>query len=123
MIKQGHEEETGQAKITPAYNLPCDYVLHTVGPIIYDRVTSEEERLLASCYENCLSLAEENGVKSIAFCCISTGVFRFPNQRAAEIAVSTVKEYKENTGSKIKIIFNVFKDADKDIYENLLGKH
>jgi O-acetyl-ADP-ribose deacetylase (regulator of RNase III) len=123
MIKQGHEEETGQAKITPAYNLPCDYVLHTVGPIIYDRVTSEEERLLASCYENCLSLAEENGVKSIAFCCISTGVFRFPNQRAAEIAVSTVKEYKEKTGSKIKIIFNVFKDVDKDIYENLLGKH
>lgn len=118
---QGHEEKTGQAKITPAYNLPCDYVLHTVGPIIYDRVTPEDEELLASCYSSCLKLAEKNEVQSIAFCCISTGVFRFPNRRAAEIALDTVRRYKQNSGSKIKIIFNVFQDKDRLIYEKLLG--
>ena len=87
MAEQGHAEPTGQAKLTRAYDLPCDYVLHTVGPIVEGRVTAEDERLLASCYRACLELAERNGVESIAFCCISTGVFRFPNQRAAEIAV------------------------------------
>ena len=87
MAEQGHEEPTGQAKITKAYNLPCDYVLHTVGPIVSGRVTREDERLLASCYRSCLELAEKNSVRSIAFCCISTGVFHFPNERAAEIAV------------------------------------
>ena len=86
MAEQGHAEPTGQAKLTRAYDLPCDYVLHTVGPIVEGRVTAEDERLLASCYRACLELAERNGVESIAFCCISTGVFRFPNQRAAEIA-------------------------------------
>lgn len=121
MRKQGHEEETGTAKITPGYNLPCDYVLHTVGPIIYDKVRKEDEELLASCYESCLSLAEENGVESIAFCCISTGVFRFPNDRAAEIAVNTVKKYlKNHTGVK-KVIFNVFKDIDLELYLKLLA--
>ena len=121
MAEQGHEEPTGQAKITKAYNLPCDYVLHTVGPIVSGRVTREDERLLATCYRSCLELAEKNSVRSIAFCCISTGVFHFPNERAAEIAVETVRRYKVETGSKIKVGFNVFKDLDKTIYERLLG--
>ena len=83
MDKQGFDEKTGSAKITPAYNLPCDYVIHTVGPIVYGMLTEEDEKLLASCYESCLMLAYDNGLKSIAFCCISTGEFHFPNQRAA----------------------------------------
>lgn len=120
MERQGHEEPTGQAKITKAYNLPCDYVLHTVGPIIEGRVIPEDERLLASCYRSCLELAEQNGVESIAFCCISTGAFHFPNQRAAEIAVETVRKFKVETGSKMKVIFNVFKDLDLEIYRRLL---
>ena len=123
MERQGHEEPTGQAKITKAYNLPCDYVLHTVGPIIDGSVTSEDERLLASCYRSCLELAEKNGVESIAFCCISTGVFHFPNQRAAEIAVETVRRYKAKTGSEMKVIFNVFKDLDLEIYRRLLAEN
>ena len=121
MAEQGHEEPTGRAKITKASNLPCDSVLHTVGPIVSGRVTKEDERLLASCYRSCLELAEQNGVQSIAFCCISTGVFHFPNERAAEIAVETVQRYKAETGSKIKVVFNVFKDADREIYGRLLG--
>jgi O-acetyl-ADP-ribose deacetylase (regulator of RNase III) len=120
MEKQGYEEPTGQAKITPAFNLPCDYVIHTVGPIVQRGLTPKHEQLLASCYESCLKLADENQVESIAFCCISTGVFMFPNQRAAEIAVDTVKRYKQESGSKIKVIFNVFKDLDKELYEDLL---
>ena len=121
MARQEHEEPAGQAKITRAYNLPCDYVIHTVGPIIAGRVTEEDEKLLASCYRSCLKLAEENGVQSIAFCCISTGVFHFPNRRAAEIAVETVRQYKTERNSRIKVIFNVFKDTDREIYERLLG--
>ena len=121
MAEQGHEEPAGGAKLTRAYNLPCDYVLHTVGPIVSGRVTREDERLLASCYRSCLTLAAQNGVESIAFCCISTGVFHFPNERAAEIAVETVRRYKAETGSRMKVIFNVFKDVDKSIYERLLG--
>ena len=121
MEKQGYEEPTGQAKITPAFNLPCDYVIHTVGPIVQGALTEEHERLLASCYRSCLELADKNQVESIAFCCISTGVFMFPNRRAAEIAVETVKNYKEKTNSKIKVIFNVFKDEDDDIYKRILG--
>lgn len=120
MEEQGHEEPTGQAKITPGYNLPCKYVIHTVGPIVQHRLTKEHEELLASCYRSCLNLAEENGLKSIAFCCIFTGVFMFPNQRAAEIAVETVKNWLDETGSQIKVIFNVFKDIDYLFYKNLL---
>lgn len=123
MEKQGYEEPTGKAKITKAYNLPCKYILHTVGPIVSGRLTKRDEELLSSCYQSCLKLAEENGVKSIAFCCISTGVFHFPNDRAAEIAVETVKNYRKETGSKIEVIFNVFKDLDKEIYENLLKRN
>ncbi len=121
MRKQSHEEETGKAKITPAYNLPCNYVLHTVGPIIYGRLTEKDKKQLASCYRSCLELAEQNGIKSIAFCCISTGEFHFPNEKAAEIAVQTVKEYRQQTNSKIEVIFNVFKDMDYEIYRDLLG--
>ncbi len=120
MDKQGHEEETGRAKITKAYNLPCKYVIHTVGPIIYGKVRKEDEELLSSCYRSCLELADENGLRSIAFCCISTGEFHFPNIRAAEIAIDTVKKYKKDTGSEIKVIFNVYKDTDHKIYSELL---
>lgn len=120
MCAQGHEEPTGQAKITPGYNLPCKYILHTVGPIVEGRLTQEHERLLASCYRSCLELAEENQLESIAFCCISTGVFMFPNQRAAEIAVETVKRYYRETDSQIKTVFNVYKDLDWEIYRRLL---
>lgn len=120
MREQGREEETGKAKITRAYNLPCKYVLHTVGPIITGPLTGQDEKLLASCYRSCLELAEQYGIKSIAFCCISTGEFHFPSDRAAEIAVRTVREYRSENNSNIKVIFNVFKDVDYEIYRNLL---
>lgn len=123
MVKQRHEEPTGQAKITPGFNLPCKYVLHTVGPTVRGELTIEHERLLASCYESCLTLADENGLNSIAFCCISTGVFMFPNKRAAEIAVKTVMDYRKKYNSKMEVIFNVWKDIDYEIYRELLGKY
>ena len=120
MGQQGYPEPTGQAKITPAFNLPCKYVLHTVGPIIEGCVTRRDRELLASCYRSCLELAAENSLESVAFCCISTGEFHFPNEQAAQIAVETVKQFmNRNTGVK-KVIFNVFKDLDKAIYEKLL---
>lgn len=120
MKQQGHEEKTGRAMITKAYNLPCRYVLHTVGPIIHSGLTQKDKELLASCYQSCLKLAERNGLKSIAFCCISTGEFHFPNDKAAQIAVETVKRYKEQAHSKIEVIFNVFKELDYNIYRELL---
>lgn len=120
MMKQGHEEETGRAKITSGYNLPAKYILHTVGPIIQWSVTKEDEALLASCYRECLKLAADQGVESIAFCCISTGVFRFPQQRAAEIAVATVKEFMKKDDNVKKVVFNVFKEEDLRIYKDLL---
>ena len=116
MEKQGYEEPTGQAKITPAFNLPSKYVLHTVGPIVNGSLTDKHCKLLASCYTSCLKLADENDCESIAFCCISTGVFGFPQLEAAKIAIQTVRDYKKQTGSPIKIIFNVFKDEDLAIY-------
>ena len=96
-------------------------MLHTVGPIIDGRVTQRDRELLAACYRSCLELAAENGLESVAFCCISTGEFYFPNEQAAEIAVRTVKEFLEKQTSVKKVIFNVFKDLDKVIYEKLLG--
>ena len=117
MALQGHGEPTGHAKITPAYNLPCDYVLHTVGPIIYGHVTQKDRELLASCYRSCLELAQRNKIKSVAFCCISTGEFHFPNEEAAKIAVDAVRKHKGNT----EVVFNVFKDVDYKIYRKLLG--
>lgn len=120
MRAQGHEEPTGQAKITKGYNLPAKHVLHTVGPIIEGPLTEKDRELLASCYRSCLKLAEENRLKSVAFCCISTGVFRFPQERAAEIAVGTVKECLAEESSVRRVIFNVFKDSDLEIYRKLL---
>ena len=121
MRAQGREEPTGQAKITPAFNLPCRFVLHTVGPIVTGRVTRQDRALLASCYRSCLQLAAEHGLESVAFCCISTGEFHFPNELAAEIAVQTVKEFLVQDTSVRKVIFNVFKDLDYEIYRRLLG--
>ena len=122
MEVQWHEEATGQAKITPAYNLPSKFVIHTVGPIIPpDRLPNlTEEELLASCYKSCLEVAVENNLKSIAFCCISTGEFHFPNQRAAEIAIETVTDFINHNNSDITVIFNTFKDIDTQIYSTLL---
>jgi len=125
MTEQGFPEPTGAAKITTGYNLPAKHVIHTVGPIIENNyLTVEDENLLASCYQSCLLTAQKNNLKSIAFCCISTGVFGFPNQRAAEIAVKTVLSfYEENKDTSIeKVLFNVFIDLDYDIYRQLLYK-
>ncbi len=121
MQKQGREEETGKAKITPAFNLPCRYVLHTVGPIVGGRLTQKDKDLLACCYRSCLELAQQNHIQSIAFCCISTGEFHFPNEKAADIAIQTVKEYRRCTQSNMEVIFNVFKETDLNIYRKLLG--
>ena len=120
MERQSCPEPTGRAKITPAFNLPCRYVLHTVGPIIEGHVTQRNRELLASCYRACLELAAEHELESVAFCCISTGEFHFPNELAAEIAVETVKEFLKKQTSVKKVIFNVFKDTDRRIYERLL---
>ena len=119
MRAQGHEEPTGQAKITKGYNLPAKHVLHTVGPIIEGPLTEKNRELLASCYRSCLKLAEENRLKSVAFCCISTGVFRFPKEEAARIAVSTVRGYLEK-GTIEKVIFCVHGEENLRIYQNLL---
>lgn len=121
MQRQGYLEPTGQAIITKAYNLPAQYILHTVGPIIRGTVTHKDEVLLVSCYESCLRLAEQYQIKSIAFCCISTGVFHFPHDRAAQIAVATVENYLKHSTIE-KVIFNVFKEEDERIYRQLLEK-
>ena len=116
---QGRMLATGDAFITQGYNLPARYVIHTVGPIIPDGVpTKQQEKQLAQCYHSCLDLAEQNGLESIAFCCISTGVFHFPNELAAKIAIKTVKSYPKHALKTI--VFNVFLDKDRDIYQQLL---
>lgn len=120
MKAQGHLEPTGQAKLTPGYNLPARYILHTVGPIVDGALTPQHEVELASCYESCLALAAENHLESVAFCCISTGVFCFPNHRAAEIAAQTVRDFLAKDTSVKRVVFNVFKDLDLAIYEELL---
>lgn len=121
MAQQQMEEPTGKAKITKAYNLPCRYVLHTVGPIIHGMVTRRDRELLAACYRSCLELAAEYGLKSVAFCCISTGEFHFPNELAAQIALRTVNAYQQENPNRIEVIFNVFKDCDYEIYKKLLS--
>lgn len=121
MEEQGHPELAGQAKITPAFNLPCDYVIHTVGPMVQVMLNDEHEKILASCYRSCLELAKEKGLKSIAFCCISTGVFMFPNERAAEIATETVENWLKETGSDMKVVFSTIKDLDYEIYDKILN--
>ena len=122
MEGQDHLEPTGHAKLTKAYNLPCKYVIHTVGPIVGSLVTDEDRDLLASCYRSCLEIALMHDVKSIAFCCISTGEFRFPHKEAAEIAVNTVKEFRASVDKKTEVIFNVFTEEDRQIYEDLLSR-
>ena len=121
MKEQGHDEPTGRAKITPAYNLPCRFVLHTVGPIVPGILTETHCRQLADCYRSCLELAADTGLKSIAFCCISTGEFHFPQKKAAEIAVQTVTRFLQENKKIEKVVFNVFKQEDYDIYKKLLG--
>mgnify|MGYP005751579735 FL=1 len=120
MEAQGYPEPNGQAKLSKGYNLPARYVLHTVGPIVQGQVTQENWNDLASCYRSCLSLAAEHKLETVAFCCISTGEYRFPNREAAEIAVRTVKEFLDQKTSIRKVIFNVFKDIDAEIYRELL---
>lgn len=120
MREQGHDEPTGQARLTPGYNLPAECVLHTVGPIVMGTATAEDDRLLASCYRSCLALADRAGIESVAFCCISTGVFSFPQRRAAPIAVDTVRACLADAGRVKRVIFNVFKDDDLRIYRELL---
>ena len=121
MKKQGHDEYTGTAKITPAFNLPCRYVIHTVGPIVDGELTEKHKNDLESSYTACLDIAMKNDCRSIAFCCISTGVFAFPQREAAQIAVDTVKRWKEQNPFDIACIFNVFTDADRKIYDELLN--
>ena len=118
---QGHSEETGTAKITQGYNLPARHVIHTVGPIVSGVLTDEHRELLASCYRSCLHLAAEHGLRSIVFCCISTGEFHFPNKEAAEIAVREVRAFLAQNKSMERVVFNVFKDEDRMIYERLLS--
>ena len=115
MEAQGHEEPTGKAKITKGYNLPAKHVIHTVGPIV-----GMQEEELKSCYLNCMKLAEKEGIKSIAFCCISTGEFHFPNKLAAEIAVKTVDKYLSSSKLE-RVIFNVFKEEDYNIYKKIFA--
>ncbi len=121
MEAQGHPEPNGRAKLTKGYNLPARYVLHTVGPIIQGEVRPQDRQELAACYHSCLALAAEHGLNSVAFCCISTGEFHFPNKEAAQIALETVTNFLQNKTSIQKVIFNVFKDTDAAIYRSLLG--
>ena len=122
-IKNGpdYEQPTAVPMLTDAYNLPANKVIHIVGPIVQYRLTPDLEKDLADCYRNTLDMCRENGLKSVAFCCISTGVFHFPNKRAAEIAVDTVEKWMvDNPGTMERVIFNVFKDEDKKYYEELI---
>lgn len=121
MRNQKHEELTGQAKITLAYNLPCNYVIHTVGPIVNDKLKEKHCKLLESCYRSCLEIAVQNDIDSIAFCCISTGVFGFPHKEASEIAIRMVHDFQKF--QEIKVIFNVFKESDHEIYRQLLEQY
>lgn len=120
-IMQGREAENGEIIVTKAYNLPSTYIFHTVGPIVYGSVTGQNREDLNKCYLNCLRKAEEMEIGSIAFCCISTGVFGYPQEAAAELAVKTVKEYLNENSSKLKVIFNVFTEKDYEIYGRILG--
>lgn len=119
-----YAEPTGHAMLSPAYNLPSKFILHTVGPIVGDALTEEDGKLLASCYTSCLNLASQHQLESIAFCCISTGEFHFPNDRAAEIAIRTVRDWliRHPSSTVTKVVFNVFKNEDLEIYRSLLQK-
>ena len=121
MAEQGYDEPTGQAKVTPAYNLPAKRVIHTVGPIANGNPTDEHRAQLASCYESCLNAAAAEGLRSLAFCGISTGVFGFPQHEAAGIAVNTVQRWLDTRGSNMTVVFNVFGEKAEQIYRGILG--
>lgn len=121
MMEQGHKEPVGKAKLTPAYNLPASYIIHTVGPTASGRVTRINQQLLEKTYLACLEMADKNRLESLAFCCISTGVFGFPNEPAAEIAIKTVRDYLKQHDTDLKVIFNVLEDLDYKIYKRKLG--
>lgn len=120
MEQQNGLEPVGKAKITKGYNLPAKYVVHTVGPVVNGQLLQEDCDMLKSCYLTCLKLAQQHHLKSVAFCCISTGEFHFPNEIAGQIAINTVIDYLRQTDSKMEVIFNVFKDKDFKIYQRLL---
>ena len=122
MTEQGKKEPVGKAKLTPAYHLPANYIIHTVGPTASGRVTRINQKLLAQTYQACLEMADRNQLESIAFCCISTGVFGFPNEPAAEIAIKTVRDYLIDHETDLKVIFNVYEDEDEAIYQKKLIK-
>jgi len=115
-----YEEPTGSAVVTNGYNLPCKYVIHTVGPIVHSKLTDDLKDDLYNCYHSCLQAAIDHGIRTIAFCCISTGEFRFPNEEAAKIALKSIQEFLDFNAEKIdRIVFNVFKDVDFKIYKSL----
>ena len=118
---KGREAENGEVIVTKAYNLPSRFIFHTIGPIVYGCVTKENKSDLAKCYLNCLAKAAGMNLKSIAFCCISTGVFGYPKEEAARLAVKVVREYKTQTASDIKVIFDVFTEEDYELYRRILG--
>lgn len=120
MRQQGHPEPPGRAKMTAAYNLPARRIIHTVSPVVRGGATHEDDKLLGSSYRSCLELAEQNGLQSIAFSCLATGEFQFPATRAAKIAVVTVNRYREETGSRIRVIYDVFTKEDEEIYNELV---
>lgn len=122
-LTKGQEQPNGIVQVTRAYNLPSKFIFHTVGPIVYGKVSQANERDLKNCYLSCLNKADEMNLKTIAFCCIATGEFRFPGKIAAQIAVRTVREYKTQTNSKIKVVFNVFKENDYAIYKRILDSN
>ena len=116
-----YEEPTGRAVLTEGYNLPAEYVIHTVGPIVYGNLTEKLKEDLRNCYKNILKCCVEHGIRSVAFCCISTGEFHFPNDEAARIAVAEVRKYLEKHQEDFdRVIFNVFKDVDRELYEDLV---
>ena len=117
MQKQGHDEPNGKAKLTKGYNLPASYIIHTVGPMIFDRVSYHDKIDLMNCYKSCLELATNNGFKTVAFCCIATGVFRFPRDLASKIAVKTVADWLKEHNNPIKVVFCVHNDFDRKLYE------
>lgn len=120
-IMKGKQAQNGEVIVTEGYNLPSKYVFHTVGPIVQECVTEQNKADLRACYVNCLRKADEMQLRTIAFCCISTGVFGYPKIAAAQLAVQTVKEYKNRTHSQLKVIFDVFSEQDYAIYKQILG--
>lgn len=120
-IMKGKQAQNGEVIVTEGYNLPSKYVFHTVGPIVQECVTEQNKADLRACYLTSLRKADEMQLRTIAFCCISTGVFGYPKIAAAQLAVQTVKEYKNRTHSQLKVIFDVFSEQDYAIYKQILS--